>query len=314
MIHPTLQQQAALLDFLHQKKGCTFVQAAMLFQCDEHEVKQWLDAMQASKVYPFKLASNRVTLSEYWLLHQKKSDDLVSKDWQSYIHHCSCVHVLDSTQAYLTRQGCPDAGFSLCFAGKQMQGRGRHGHSWWMPYADGLCFSIATRVKLLDGHWSLKLGVLLALLLNKEAANKPFMLKWPNDVWVSGKKCGGLLVEALTAGKHTSVIIGLGLNGQGPEGFHGCQAYFQGKDVWLSLLPQLLDSWFSLLQGKEPVNWQQRWCQLDVAMDKQVTLTMPDGSSYVGIGRGIDHQGHYQLAIEGTLKAFSQGSITDIVL
>jgi BirA family biotin operon repressor/biotin-[acetyl-CoA-carboxylase] ligase len=38
-------------------------------------------------------------------------------------------------------------------------------------------------------------------------------VKWPNDIWIGGRKCAGVLVESRTLGMRIdSVIIGVGLN------------------------------------------------------------------------------------------------------
>jgi BirA family biotin operon repressor/biotin-[acetyl-CoA-carboxylase] ligase len=38
-------------------------------------------------------------------------------------------------------------------------------------------------------------------------------VKWPNDVWLHGKKCAGILVEASSIGSELgAVVIGIGLN------------------------------------------------------------------------------------------------------
>jgi biotin-(acetyl-CoA carboxylase) ligase len=43
----------------------------------------------------------------------------------------------------------------------------------------------------------------------------PLTLKWPNDLWLKGRKLGGLLCESVSVGgKEPFLILGLGLNVQ----------------------------------------------------------------------------------------------------
>ena len=52
----------------------------------------------------------------------------------------------------------------------------------------------------------------VAKVLNDKFGVKPF-IKWPNDVWLNGKKICGILTENLILGKNVeNSIIGIGLN------------------------------------------------------------------------------------------------------
>jgi len=42
---------------------------------------------------------------------------------------------------------------------------------------------------------------------------RPVKVKWPNDIWVAGRKCAGILVESRMVGQSLdAVIVGVGLN------------------------------------------------------------------------------------------------------
>lgn len=58
-----------------------------------------------------------------------------------------------------------------------------------------------TVLELLQEHWRGGLSTL------------PLTLKWPNDLWLGGRKLGGLLCESVSgAGQDTYLVLGLGLN------------------------------------------------------------------------------------------------------
>ena len=58
---------------------------------------------------------------------------------------------------------------------------------------------------------SLAVGVALAEALHARGFER-VRLKWPNDLWVDGRKLGGILVQLRGNGAQTSAVIGIGVN------------------------------------------------------------------------------------------------------
>ncbi len=98
-------------------------------------------------------------------------------------------------------------------ADHQSAGRGRLGRVWHSPAGAGLYFSVvlhvpAAAVPLL----TLTCGVAVAEGLRASTGLTP-QLKWPNDIWVDGRKVGGILAEAVqVAGDPAVVVVGIGVN------------------------------------------------------------------------------------------------------
>jgi BirA family biotin operon repressor/biotin-[acetyl-CoA-carboxylase] ligase len=60
---------------------------------------------------------------------------------------------------------------------------------------------------------TLAVGVGVAEAVETLAPGLKASIKWPNDVWVDGKKIAGILVEGASLGEHAlPVVIGIGLN------------------------------------------------------------------------------------------------------
>jgi BirA family transcriptional regulator, biotin operon repressor / biotin---[acetyl-CoA-carboxylase] ligase len=120
--------------------------------------------------------------------------------------------VTDSTNARtreLVEAGAP--GGTVVTADEQTAGRGRQGRSWTAPPGKALLYSAVVR-PLDERHLLLPLAVPLAVC---EAAEelKPGIecaIKWPNDVWVDGRKLAGVLIEAKP--QDGWAVIGVGLN------------------------------------------------------------------------------------------------------
>ena len=108
-------------------------------------------------------------------------------------------------------------GFAV-LAGVQTAGKGRLGRPWVTPPDTGLCCSIILRPKLPFIEFprlTLTAGLALCKVIEKVTGLDTFGLKWPNDLYCEGKKCGGILVESSSPASPDAasfVIVGIGLN------------------------------------------------------------------------------------------------------
>jgi BirA family biotin operon repressor/biotin-[acetyl-CoA-carboxylase] ligase len=131
------------------------------------------------------------------------------------------VFECQSTNSDLLVSGPPPPGLmDVLIAEYQASGRGRRGRSWLAPLASGLCLSASWSFEGLPAEISalgLVAGVAVADALDSLQV-PDVMLKWPNDLWIDGRKLGGILIEmrAETAGP-AFVVIGIGINVDLPE-------------------------------------------------------------------------------------------------
>lgn len=118
----------------------------------------------------------------------------------------------DSTNAEALRlaaSGEPEG--CVVVADAQAAGRGRLGRSWWSEPGCSLLASWLVRPALDVERWptlTLVAGLAAARALIA-AAGIEVRLKWPNDLFVGGRKLGGLLAEADGRG---AFVVGLGVN------------------------------------------------------------------------------------------------------
>lgn len=116
--------------------------------------------------------------------------------------------VIDSTNTELMRRA--RAGRLepvLLVAERQTAGRGRMGRDWTSDDA-ALTFSLG--LPLAPRDWSgLSLAVGLSLV---QALHPRLQLKWPNDVWLDGRKLAGILIETASFGADRYAVIGVGIN------------------------------------------------------------------------------------------------------
>ncbi len=96
-------------------------------------------------------------------------------------------------------------------AREQTAGRGRIGRVWTAPEGKALLYSAILR-PLDQRHLLLPLSVPLAVCAAAEALRPgaQCQVKWPNDVWLDGRKLSGILIEARP--QDGWAVIGIGLN------------------------------------------------------------------------------------------------------
>lgn len=108
----------------------------------------------------------------------------------------------------LALKGAPH--LSVVLTERQTAGRGRRGQAWACPPGEGLAFSLILRPREAPALWSrLALAAGLAMAEGLDGFGMSAGVKWPNDVWVGGRKICGILVEA-DAG---FAVVGVGMNG-----------------------------------------------------------------------------------------------------
>lgn len=131
----------------------------------------------------------------------------LSPDWaERVIFFESCGSTNDEARR-LALRGV--ANWSVVLTESQKAGRGRRGQRWVCPAGEGLAFSLVMRPEFAAVLWSrcaLAAGLAVAEALERFGVSAG--VKWPNDVWVSGRKICGILVEA-DAG---FVVVGVGVN------------------------------------------------------------------------------------------------------
>ncbi|MCX6100699.1 MAG: biotin--[acetyl-CoA-carboxylase] ligase, partial [Candidatus Bipolaricaulota bacterium] len=101
----------------------------------------------------------------------------------------------------LLDRGLADVGHAVA-ADEQTAGRGRHGRSWLSP-TGGL---YVTFIVPNDGLIALRAGLAAARAV--EDLSIPVRLKWPNDLIVSERKLGGILIETA----RDVALVGVGIN------------------------------------------------------------------------------------------------------
>ena len=102
----------------------------------------------------------------------------------------------------------------------QTRGRGRQGRTWSSPRGENLLFSVLVRTPCPPERLpllALAAGLSVRDAVAAAAPRARVQVKWPNDVVVEAedgalRKVAGILVEAVTSGARTAVVVGVGVN------------------------------------------------------------------------------------------------------
>lgn len=236
-------------------------------------------------------------------------------------------HAIDSTNAELRRRGAGAAGGGVqgevCLAESQSAGRGRRGRAWVSPFASSIYMSVSWRfqggAEVLEGL-SLAVGVVVCEALAALGA-KDLSLKWPNDVYLEGRKLAGILLEM--SGDFSGpcdAVIGIGINVTIPESQakHIEQAWsdlrsIQGETFSRSLLVgQVLDRLLPALANYEKDGfgvWRERWLALDAFADQPVVIDN-NGRRMAGMAQGVDERGALLLKTASGVQAIHGGEVS----
>ncbi|MDP9064420.1 MAG: biotin--[acetyl-CoA-carboxylase] ligase, partial [Pseudomonadota bacterium] len=113
------------------------------------------------------------------------------------LHRLDVAFDVDSTNTRLLHAGPPPDGSAIVLLTELQQGgRGRRGRDWAAPFGGSLALSVAWSFAAAERSspaLSLCVGVAVVRALTRAGA-AGVGLKWPNDIWFSDRKMGGVLI------------------------------------------------------------------------------------------------------------------------
>lgn len=188
---------------------------------------------------------------------------------------------VDSTQLEAKRllKKQPDMAWMAVVADFQTQGRGQWNRQWTSMLGNlHVTYITPTRAHS-------QIGLRMVEVVYHGLGHPNIQFKWPNDLFIEGKKCGGILCEAWG---ETHTLIGLGLNiSKAPDGF-GCLKLSTSPIVLAQAIGHQLETWDMTKDrpwNLPPLLYQNEW----------IDHTAPNGEI-----RDIYVEG---VSLDGALKA-----------
>jgi BirA family biotin operon repressor/biotin-[acetyl-CoA-carboxylase] ligase len=229
------------------------------------------------------------------------------------------LDTIDSTNDHakkMARNAYPSG--LVIWAHEQTAGRGRLGNEW-ISIPGNLFMSMIIRPRMnavQAGQLSLLTGVAVANVLESFVpAGNNIRLKWPNDIFINGKKAGGILIETESQGQLRMpwAVIGIGLNITGaPENaisLHdvGVDSYEAGHVIeFLSReILHLVKHWEQ--EGFAPI--REAWLHRAYKLGQTITARLPK-ETVTGVFEGLDETGALLLtSVDGRRQAINTGEV-----
>jgi BirA family transcriptional regulator, biotin operon repressor / biotin---[acetyl-CoA-carboxylase] ligase len=230
------------------------------------------------------------------------------------------VHLdtVDSTNNYAARELLTKSlkEGTIFAAACQDSGRGQGQSAWESATGMNLTFSIVLYPKTIEirNQFMISKSISLAVLDFLSDYTNGLSVKWPNDIYAGDKKIAGILIEtAISAGKFSRAIVGIGLNINQETFFSGAPNPVSLKKltgqsyelpVMLDLLCRKLDNRYNqLLKGY--IGIINRDYESVLYRIGQWAWYMCDGVRFEAMIAGVDPEG--QLVLEtrqGEIKSF----------
>lgn len=216
---------------------------------------------------------------------------------------------------------------TVVVAGQQAHGRGRGEKSFASP-PGGLYMSVILRPDLPADRLpfiTLAAGLACANAI-EEQSGLTVALKWPNDLYLQGRKLGGILAQtgpySPVAHAIPFVVLGIGINVNTrretfpPELHNIVTSLYDAKlgqydiDTLLTAIHAHLGALVPRLRA-EAAAVVSAWRNRDYLLDREITWQDVRGKTMVGRGVGIRNDGSYQLqTADGTLHSIRAGEVT----
>jgi BirA family biotin operon repressor/biotin-[acetyl-CoA-carboxylase] ligase len=226
------------------------------------------------------------------------------------IIHLPSVDSTNNYTANLLREGKIGHG-AVILADEQLVGRGQRGASWTSKAGENLLVTIlATPDNLSVSNQEVItqfITVSIADFLGNIGISAS--IKWPNDIYVGGKKLAGILIEnALNGGNIATSIIGLGLNVNQID-FEGLNATSLASEIGekrpiMDVLFQLIDAMNKTWSDLNSSQLKQRYLSSMYLLNVAANFEDENGK-FTGVIRGTDERGRLEIEKNGTLNYYN---------
>tara|TARA_B100000945_G_C20424736_1_gene619804 strand:- start:4376 stop:5137 length:762 start_codon:yes stop_codon:yes gene_type:complete len=208
---------------------------------------------------------------------------------------------------------------SIIITDYQTSGKGRRKNVWSSFPGKSLTFSIILFSKDYSSIFSL-FPLLTGLSIVNGILSSVYIqtgLKWPNDIMLSRKKMGGILIESKLLNNDPVSVIGIGLNIN--ENIVNFPNSIQNHATSLSIyshkqfnreqiLAEILNE-FEVMLNKEAEEIINLWEKNCIHNNSCVSFHSKN-KKYNGIFQGIGKDGYAKIKINENIKKFSTGFIT----
>jgi len=217
------------------------------------------------------------------------------------LHLVSKIQSTNTLAMDIATQGAPEG--TVVLAEVQTAGKGRLGRSWFSPKGN-IYLSVILRpnIPLQKSPLVTLMGSVAVATAIQETCNLPALIKWPNDVYIQGKKVSGLLTEmSAEQDRIRHLVLGIGINANMdcshlPDDVRlhtttlAAETHSHiNRTMLVRQLLQSLDHWYrQFLSDDQDV--LKEWKKLNITLGKRVMVT-DCNETFEGQALGIDKEG-----------------------
>lgn len=238
------------------------------------------------------------------------------------VHHAFRTESTNLDAMKAAAEDAPEG--SVFLAEEQTAGRGRGGHSWHSQKSQGLYCSVVLRPQVSPAEvlvLSLAVGLAVQSAIEQATGLRPD-LRWPNDLMLDGKKCGGILIEMNAEPTRVRcVVVGIGVNVNQQEFSSELREVATSLSIasgaaWarvplLAALLQSLDREYRAVSPATRVNIIERFSECSsYARGKQVRVEEHGG--YEGVTAGLDERGFLMVRTADGMRTVISGGVRAI--
>ncbi len=258
------------------------------------------------------------------VLNKNRILDYLPAEFHSQLNQLEVLLECTSTNQYLLE--CLEQNQlknGVVLAETQTQGRGRRGRYWVSPFGSNIYMSLSWQMGISIAEMA---GLSLVVAISVAKALQKFgiddvMLKWPNDVYVDGRKLAGILLELRgESNSPCSAIIGIGVNVNMPEDMADkidqpwidMQQLLKKQVNRNKVAAMILNELIPRLQQFNKTGFSgfmNEWEQLDFLAGKVINI---EGHMQLseGVASGVDKQGALLVEYKGQVQALYSGEIS----
>lgn len=270
------------------------------------------------------------------------SSDLLSPDGihsfcrQLATENIHCYKSVDSTNNMAKRLATESSSpLSLIVSETQTAGRGRMGRSFYSPDSSGIYMSLLIRPDF-DTSKSILVTTAASVAVCRaieSLSGIQCQIKWVNDIYLEGRKIGGILTEGVSnfeTGQVEHLVIGIGINYSTPKSnfpeaiqsiagslFEGNVPQYRNSMELPSrnqLIGTICSELLQLLKNLNPSDFMEEYKSRSLLLGHPVSFTTPSPSGPVTqFGKAIDinPQGGLVVLLEdGTEMNINSGEVT----
>jgi BirA family biotin operon repressor/biotin-[acetyl-CoA-carboxylase] ligase len=238
--------------------------------------------------------------------------------------HWSVTSTNDELAAIIKKNDQMTSG-SVVLAEHQSAGRGRRGKQWISPLGGSLYFSIAWRfdkgAESLEGL-SLSMAMAVIAALEPQVPKQMLKIKWPNDIYLNGKKLGGILIDVTgEADGPCWAVVGVGLNiYQDDASMHSVDqpwtvlsssvdSPIRRNALAASLIAKIVGALNAYEKNGFAIS-PKTWQQYDAFHEKSVVVKQGEQIFFTGISKGISESGGIIVEVDGVQKVIKSGEVS----